>query len=38
MVEVITLGYTILRTGDNRRIVVPNSAMANQVTVNLDVP
>jgi small-conductance mechanosensitive channel len=35
MVEAITLGYTILRTGDNRRIVVPNSAMANQVTVNL---
>jgi small-conductance mechanosensitive channel len=35
VVEVITLGYTILRAGDNRRIVVPNSAMANQVTVNL---
>jgi small-conductance mechanosensitive channel len=35
VVEVITLGYTILRTGDNRRIVVPNSAMASQVTVNL---
>ena len=35
VVEVITLGYTILRTGDNRRIVVPNSLMANQVTVNL---
>lgn len=35
VVDVITLGYTILRTGDNRRIVVPNSVMANQVTVNL---
>ncbi|MEI8376497.1 MAG: mechanosensitive ion channel family protein [Planctomycetota bacterium] len=35
LVEIITLGYTILRTGDNRRIVVPNSLMANQVTVNL---
>ena len=35
VVEVIMLGYTILRTGDNRRIVVPNSAMANQVTVTL---
>jgi small-conductance mechanosensitive channel len=35
IVEVITLGYTMLRTGDNRRIVVPNSTMANQVTVNL---
>jgi small-conductance mechanosensitive channel len=35
VVQVITLGYTILRTENNRRIVVPNSAMANQVTVNL---
>ena len=35
IVEAITLGYTMLRTGDNRRIVVPNSVMANQVTVNL---
>ena len=35
VVNVVTLGYTILRTADNRRIVVPNSAMANQVTVNL---
>jgi len=35
VVEVVTLGYTMLRTGDNRRIVVPNSVMASQVTVNL---
>ena len=35
VVAVITLGYTILRTGDNRSIVVPNSLMANQVIVNL---
>jgi small-conductance mechanosensitive channel len=35
VVDVITLGYTILRTNDNRRVVVPNSVMANQVTVNL---
>jgi small-conductance mechanosensitive channel len=35
VVEIITLGYTMLRTGDNRRIVVPNSLMATQVTVNL---
>jgi small-conductance mechanosensitive channel len=35
IVEVVTLGYTMLRTGDNRRIVVPNSVMASQVTVNL---
>jgi small-conductance mechanosensitive channel len=34
VVEVLDLGYTILRTGDNRRIVVPNSIMANQVTIN----
>jgi small-conductance mechanosensitive channel len=35
IVEVITLGYTVLRVADNRRVVVPNSVMANQVTVNL---
>lgn len=34
-VESLTLGYTTLRTADNRRIVVPNSVMAGQVTVNL---
>ena len=34
-IESLTLGYTILRTFDNRRIVVPNSVMATQVTVNL---
>jgi small-conductance mechanosensitive channel len=35
VVESLTLGYTILVTGDNRRIVVPNAFIANQVTVNL---
>src|SRR5262249_46599617 len=35
VVESLTLGYTVLRAADNRRIVVPNSAMASQVTVNL---
>lgn len=35
VVESLTLGYTVLRTYDNRRIVVPNSVMATQVTVNL---
>jgi small conductance mechanosensitive channel len=35
VVESLTLGYTVLRTYDNRRIVVPNSLMATQVTVNL---
>jgi small-conductance mechanosensitive channel len=34
-IESLTLGYTILNTFDNRRIVVPNSVMATQVTVNL---
>jgi small-conductance mechanosensitive channel len=35
VVESLTLGYTVLLTYDNRRIVVPNSIMATQVTVNL---
>jgi small-conductance mechanosensitive channel len=34
-VENLTLGYTLLRTDDNRRIVVPNSLMASQTTNNL---
>lgn len=34
-VESITLGYTILKTFDNRRVVIPNSLMSNQVTINL---
>jgi small conductance mechanosensitive channel len=34
-VENLTLGYTILQTFDNRRIVVPNSVMISQITVNL---
>lgn len=34
-VESITLGYTILQTFDNRRVVIPNSLMSNQVTINL---
>jgi len=36
VVERLTLGYTLLRTPDDRRIIVPNSAMASQVTVNLN--
>lgn len=35
IVESLTLGYTILVTFDNRRIVVPNAFVANQVTINL---
>ncbi|MEN6370099.1 MAG: mechanosensitive ion channel family protein [Thermotogota bacterium] len=34
-VESLTLGYTILRTYDNRRIVIPNSLMTTQVSINL---
>jgi small conductance mechanosensitive channel len=34
-VEVITLGYTMLRTGEGRLVVLPNSVAASQVTVNL---
>lgn len=35
VVESLNLGYTVLRTPDNRRIVVPNSLMASQTNVNL---
>ena len=35
VVESLNLGYTILRTPDNRRIVIPNSTMASQTSVNL---
>ncbi|NRD89070.1 mechanosensitive ion channel family protein [Sphingopyxis sp. BSNA05] len=34
-VESITLGYTILTTLDNRRIVIANSVISTQVLVNL---
>lgn len=34
-VESLTLGYTVLRTYDNRRIVSPNSGIASQVVLNL---
>jgi len=35
VVESLNLGYTVLRTADNRRIVIPNSAMASQTSINL---
>ncbi len=35
IVENVMLAYTTLTTYDNRRIVVPNSMMANQIMVNL---
>ena len=34
-VESLTLGYTLLRTDENRRVVVPNRLMASQTTINL---
>jgi small conductance mechanosensitive channel len=34
-VELISLGYTTLRTADGRRVVLPNSVAASQVTINL---
>ena len=34
-VELISLGYTTLRTPDQRRVVLPNSVAASQVSVNL---
>jgi small-conductance mechanosensitive channel len=36
VVELISLGYTTLRTPDGRSIVVPNSIAASQVTINLN--
>ena len=34
VVERLTLGYTMLRTLDDRLIIVPNSLMASQVSLN----
>jgi small conductance mechanosensitive channel len=34
-VELISLGYTTLRTFDGRTVVLPNSIAASQVTINL---
>ena len=34
-VESLTLGYTVLQTYDNRRIVIPNSVMVSQTLINL---
>lgn len=34
-VENLSLGYTLLRTADDRDIVVPNGVMAGQITLNL---
>jgi small conductance mechanosensitive channel len=35
VVENINLGTTVLRTADDRRLVVPNNTMASQICINL---
>ena len=35
-VESLSLGYTMIRADDERRVIVPNSTMATQITVNLN--
>ena len=35
VVQSINLGYTILRTSDDRQLLIPNSAMASQACLNL---
>ncbi len=35
IVEDLSLGYTVLRTFDNRRIVMSNGTIANQIMINL---
>ena len=35
-IESLSLGYTIIKTDDNRRVVVPNSIMASQTTDQFD--
>jgi small conductance mechanosensitive channel len=35
VVESINLGYTVLRTNDERRLVIPNNTMASTVCINL---
>ncbi len=35
IVESLSLGYTVLQTFDNRRIVIPNSVMVSQTVINM---
>jgi small-conductance mechanosensitive channel len=35
IVESIDLGYTVLRTADKRRLIIPNNSMASQACVDL---
>jgi small-conductance mechanosensitive channel len=37
VVESLSLGYTTVRTDDNRKIVIPNSLIASQTSVNTSV-
>jgi small conductance mechanosensitive channel len=37
-VAVISLGYTTLRTADNREVVLPNSLVASQATIRVGAP
>lgn len=34
-VEAVSLGYTVLRTYDNRRVVIGNLIMSNQIMINM---
>lgn len=34
-VESLNLGYTVVRSPDNRRVIIPNQIMASSVTINL---
>jgi len=35
IVETISLGYTVIQTNDNRRVILPNNLASSQTTVNL---
>jgi small conductance mechanosensitive channel len=35
-IESLSLGYTMIRAADGRKVIVPNSTMSSQVTVNLN--
>ena len=35
VVQTLSLGYTMLESADNRKIIIPNSVMSNSVIINL---
>ena len=37
IVEDITLRHTVIRDGDNRQIIIPNSLIGNEILVNADI-